>query len=175
MIAPIPAEKSNGTLEFLFALPIHRRRIWFAKWLSTSISIGAMFAATYAAGVVSAYWVGLDTGWMLKTVLAMSVSMIGCHTLMLAVLPRVRHELDAAMYAFFLGIIMLIWSSYGLNESAAVRCLGYLAPAAPAFIVHGFGETPHISGGVLTLLTTFLWIFLPGVWLAWMPVRRRRS
>lgn len=175
MVAPVPSEKSGGTIDFLLALPVHRRHVWFAKWFSTGVSILVMYVACLVSGVLTARLVGVETAWMVRVAAAMCVSMLAYHSLFFLFLPRVRHELDAAMYAFFLAIITLIWSAYVLHDSVVLRYLGHLAPVAPAFVVQvppGEGQATAIG---TTLLTALLWIVAPGVWLLVSARRRIRS
>ena len=172
MIGPVPSERSAGTIGFLLALPVHRRHVWFAKWFSTGLSILVMYAVSLMSGAVTAWLVGLETAWMFRVACAMCVSMLAYHSLFFLFVPRMRHELDAALYAFFLAIITLIWSGYALHDWALVRWMGYLAPAGPAFVVQSSAGHEHIPAIASTLMTTLLWIVVPGVWL--MATTRRR-
>lgn len=175
MIAPVPSEKSGGTIDFLLALPVHRRHVWFAKWFSTSLSIVVMYTACLMSGFLTAVYVGVQTGWMIRVAVAMCVSMLAFHSLFFLFLSRMRHELDAALYAFFLAIITLIWSGHALHEVTFLRFFGYLAPAAPAFLVQVPADAGQASSVVATLLTGLLWIVVPGAWLLTTARREIRS
>lgn len=184
IIAPLPSEKTRGTLDFLMAFPIDRKRVLFAKWLTGVLSIVGLYAACCLAGVITAAFVGLNAAWMLKTATPMCVSMLAYHSLFFMLAPRAKHELDAAMLAFFLAIIVLLSSVYVMADTTIVKWLGHLAPAAPTFVyfVNQFGpesannSTPPTAAPVIisTVVTTVLWIVIPAAWLLGFPQRRRR-
>jgi hypothetical protein len=163
VIAPVPSERTRGTLEFLRALPVDGRRVLLAKWLVGELSIAGMFAVCVLAGVLTAGWVGADASWMVLAALCVSVSMMAFHTLLLILLRRARNELDAALYAFFLGVIVGVWSSYAATAKWLALCVvGYVGPAAPVFALLREGLDLLL---VSAFATALIWIVAPGVWL----------
>jgi len=183
IIAPLPSEKTHGTWPFLCALPIDRRRVLLAKWLSGAASITAMYAVTVLAGCVTALAVGIDAAWMAASAAPICVSMLAYHTLFFVTLPRARNELDAAMAALALAVITALWSIYATDDSLWIKLPGLLAPGAPMTLHLStqsqlppedapaaiLGVHPVI---VSTVLTALLWIAAPVAWLA-RPIARR--
>lgn len=187
IIAPLPSEKTRGTLDFLMAFPIDRKRVLFAKWLTGVLSIVGLYAGCCLAGVVTAALVGLNATWMLKTATPMCVSVLAYHSLFFMFAPRARHELDAAMLAFSIAIIAELSSLFVLADTSIVKWLGHLAPGAPTFLFFEYqmgttrvGEaSAEFATGLnvmfSTLLTTVLWVALPAAWLLGRPQRRQRE
>jgi hypothetical protein len=186
MIGPMPSESSNNTLEFLLAIPARRRLILFAKWLTGLLSIVGMYAATCIVGLMTAWLVGLDGTWMPKIAAPLCVTMAAYHSLFFLALPPGRHELDAAIYAFFLGILAMLWSASVLSESRILAAIGMLGPAVPMVAALDHQKAPHpdmqpdrfaalLPVVLVTALTVLLWIGLPAAWLLGLFGFRRRA
>jgi len=183
IIAPLPSEISHRTLDFLLARPIERRRILLAKWIIGAASIAAMYAACCVGGLIAAWSADTDALWLLPMAGRVCVAMLAYHSLFFLALPRVRSELDAAIYAFFLAVITFIWFAAMTSWMPVAAYFGHLSPGAPIFAMlynqKGPPEPPHeFSLRVLptlwsTLLTGGLWVIAPYVWLARPRFRRR--
>ncbi|HEY3243066.1 MAG TPA: ABC transporter permease subunit [Phycisphaerae bacterium] len=185
MIGPLPSESSNNTLEFLLAIPARRGTILFAKWLTGLLSIVGMYTATCIVGLTTAWSVGLDGTWMPKIAAPLCITMAAYHSLFFLALPPGRHELDAAIYAFFLGILAMLWSASALSDSHVLATIGIFGPAVPAFAALYYNSPAARSGMepgrfatmlpvvLVTALTVLLWVGLPAAWLLGLFRRRR--
>jgi ABC-type transport system involved in multi-copper enzyme maturation permease subunit len=177
MIAPLPSERSGGTLGFLLAIPAPRRGVLFTKWLASVLSITALYAACCIAALVAAWTAGLGGSWVFEIAAPLCVSMLAYHSFFFFFVPFARHELDAALQAFALAIIALVWSAMALPSWVGLHTsVGLLGPVAPAFamLVQQFHGSPAfsiaenqraVSVGTSLLLTSAIWIIAPGVWL----------
>lgn len=185
MIEPVPSERTRGTLDFLLALPMSRRRIAFAKWLTTGLSLAAMFGVAVLSGYVAAWRVGVDVGSMPLAALSTCVAMLALHSLLFWFLGRARNEVEAAMFAACLVVLAVAWSWYGLDSEAKVPMVADLAPTAPLFqffdsrepIRGSVGSHVPSTGEMLGRMigglsaTAGVWIIGPGLVL-WWPGRK---
>ncbi len=131
VVEPVPSERTRGTLGFLHALPISRRRAAFAKWSTGTLSIAAMFSVTTLTGVLTALWVGSDWKWLCTTAICTCVVMMSFHSLLFPFLGKARNELDAAVIAACIGVLVVAWSFFFTKDAWWMYGPAYLAPAAP--------------------------------------------
>lgn len=182
VVEPVPSERTRNTRGFLHALPISRRRAAFAKWSTGTLSIAAMFAVATLTGVLTALWVGSDWKWMCITALCTCAVMMSFHTVLFPFLGQARNELDAAVIAVCIGVIVLAWSFSFSTDTWWSSGPAYLAPAAPLLDVQEYSnDRPGLFrlsrselNPSLIPLTVAAWVVVPGFAL-WWPARRRRK
>lgn len=189
MVETFPTERTRGTMNFLYALPVPPQRIWFAKWFAAGLSIFAMLSVATLAGFITAAFVDVDLGWFALATLCVCVSMLALQTAAMPVLMQARHEMDSALGAIGATMICLAWGNLTLKPDGVLKSFGQLSPVAPLFNFLYFWGQPVASDQyarigffnsfcdsvtMSAILIFSIWVAIPGA-LHWLVNSPRRS